>query len=85
MWNEMVKDEEITFNGEESAHPGMELRAYSIHLTFVFFVSVYDDMEHFCSLSKNNEIQGWGFKTVIFLMELIVNIRISFNYFRRLH
>uniref|UniRef100_A0A4W5RG72 Uncharacterized protein n=1 Tax=Hucho hucho TaxID=62062 RepID=A0A4W5RG72_9TELE len=21
MWNEMVKDEEITFNGEESAHP----------------------------------------------------------------
>lgn len=25
MWNEMVKDEEITFNGEESAHPGMTL------------------------------------------------------------
>ena len=23
MWNEMVKDEEISFNGEESAHPGM--------------------------------------------------------------
>lgn len=23
MWNEMVKDEEITFNSEESAHPGM--------------------------------------------------------------
>uniref|UniRef100_A0A3Q3JYK4 Uncharacterized protein n=1 Tax=Monopterus albus TaxID=43700 RepID=A0A3Q3JYK4_MONAL len=23
MWNEMVKDEEITFNGDESAHPGM--------------------------------------------------------------
>lgn len=23
MWNEMVKDEEITFSGEESAHPGM--------------------------------------------------------------
>ena len=22
MWNEMVKDEEISFNGEESAHPG---------------------------------------------------------------
>lgn len=25
MWNEMVKDEEITFNREESAHPGMTL------------------------------------------------------------
>lgn len=25
MWNEMVKDEEITFSGEESAHPGMAL------------------------------------------------------------
>uniref|UniRef100_A0A3Q1GY13 Uncharacterized protein n=1 Tax=Acanthochromis polyacanthus TaxID=80966 RepID=A0A3Q1GY13_9TELE len=27
MWNEMVKDEEIAFNGEESAHPGMLLFA----------------------------------------------------------
>lgn len=27
MWNEMVKDEEITFNGEETAHPGMALTA----------------------------------------------------------
>lgn len=25
MWNEMVKDEEIIFNGEESAHPGMAI------------------------------------------------------------
>lgn len=25
MWNEMVKDEEITFNGEETAHPGIAL------------------------------------------------------------
>lgn len=25
MWNEMVKDEEITFNGEETAHPGIVL------------------------------------------------------------
>lgn len=29
MWNEMVKDEEITFNGEESAHPGI----YVWHVT----------------------------------------------------
>lgn len=33
MWNEMVKDEEITFNGEESAHPGttpIHTRCYAV-------------------------------------------------------
>lgn len=41
MWNEMVKDEEITFNGEESAHPGMALRHYSIHLPSMFFTDLH--------------------------------------------
>lgn len=41
MWNEMVKDEEITFNGEESAHPGKPLTDYSIHLPrYVFFAAI---------------------------------------------
>uniref|UniRef100_A0A3B4GKC3 Uncharacterized protein n=1 Tax=Pundamilia nyererei TaxID=303518 RepID=A0A3B4GKC3_9CICH len=30
MWNEMVKDEEITFNGEESAHPGIYVSGFFI-------------------------------------------------------
>lgn len=40
MWNEMVKDEEISFNGEESAHPGMALRHY-IHFPSMFLTDLH--------------------------------------------
>uniref|UniRef100_A0A3Q4H5N8 Uncharacterized protein n=2 Tax=Pseudocrenilabrinae TaxID=318546 RepID=A0A3Q4H5N8_NEOBR len=33
MWNEMVKDEEITFNGEESAHPGILSLCQHLYMT----------------------------------------------------
>ncbi len=71
MWNEMVKDEEITFSGEESAHPGMELRDDSIYLTLcVFFFYRYtvpppvnDGVIHFCDPGAGSEFQPFECKT----------------------
>lgn len=56
MWNEMVKDEEITFNGEESAHPGKPLTDYSIHFPRYVFLppSVCGGLPQFYSLSTND-------------------------------
>lgn len=39
MWNEMVKDEEITFNGEESAHPGLTVHLCSLFLFCFFYIA----------------------------------------------
>lgn len=46
MWNEMVKDEEISFSGEESAHPGMAQR----EITAFIFPSVVYRFTHCCHL-----------------------------------
>lgn len=41
MWNEMVKDEEITFNGEESVHPGTAC-VYTL-LSVLWFYSLTEE------------------------------------------
>lgn len=57
MWNEMVKDEEITFNGEESAHPGLTVHLCSLFLFFCFFTlqpCVFHSVVQFYSLSQDD-------------------------------